>query len=224
MDDKWRSRRNRRGRQRVVMDRVLIPVSEIGRRDDDPAPRRPAGDAERKTCAAAVSDRTPSDVSRRPGPRHPGASPRRSRYPEPAACAVSPSAVVMGGPSPDVVPDPRPAVRRDGGPVAVEVRPPARSHCGIPDVSIRSLVTPRAVLIERAAVGGEVVGEIAARRRPKAGVAPRARPAIEGVEPRGIEGQRLTWRERITSQAALAGADNSRQSTVVSQQSSVNSR
>jgi hypothetical protein len=66
------------------------------------------------------------------------------------------------------------------------------------------------VLIERAAVSVEIVGEITARRRAEAGVAPRARPAIEGVEPRGIEGQRLTWRERITSQATLAGADGRR--------------
>jgi len=54
------------------------------------------------------------------------------------------------------------------------------------------------------------VRQVAARRRANAGVAPRARPAIEGIEPRGIEWQRLTWRERITSKAALAGADGCR--------------
>jgi hypothetical protein len=66
------------------------------------------------------------------------------------------------------------------------------------------------VLIEGAAIGVEIAREVAARRRAEARVAPRARPAIERVEPRRIEEQWLTRRERVTSQRALARADGRR--------------
>jgi hypothetical protein len=66
------------------------------------------------------------------------------------------------------------------------------------------------VLIECAAVCVEIARQVAARRRAEAGIAARARPAIEGIEPRRVEGQRLAWRERVARQRPLARADGSR--------------
>src|SRR6185436_8341361 len=151
------------------------------RHDGPRAPRIVAVvEPERQYCAVVPSQRAPADVARRIGPGHPRGRPRASGNPEPRACRESPPPIVVRRPGPRSGTDPRPAIRTERDPTTVVVRTPADRHRWIPDVSVRAVVLPCAVLIEGWRIGLHFAGQIL-RRHAEPLIAARLRPAIKRV-------------------------------------------
>src|SRR5437870_11897720 len=98
-------------------------------------------------------------------------------------------------PRPSIEPDPRPAVRRDRCPIAVVIRSPPRIHDRVPDVTVRLLVLPRSVLIQRGAIQSQIRGELLTGLRAAQSLIPLGKdPLIESVVPNGIERLRVARR------------------------------
>src|SRR5262249_48236389 len=73
----------------------------------------------------------------------------RSGPPSPAVGAVIPASPVIWSPTPRIRADPAPAVVIRVDPATCSIRGPARFHTRDPNVTIRSVVHPAAVRIER---------------------------------------------------------------------------
>src|SRR5579859_1512161 len=106
---------------------------------------------------------------------------RRARYPTPAAANIDPATIVEGRKAPRRIIHPRPAPRRDPGPVAVAIgRPVNNGNVREPDRAVFRHLAPAAVVVE-VFVADHVIGNVAARHRVLFAVIALATPAIEIV-------------------------------------------
>lgn len=105
----------------------------------------------------------PTVIIMTPVPMHPGGTPGMMGDPVPAEAQPPVPAAVMGGtPAPGFVGNPGPTAERIPGPAAVVVGAPIiYINIGNPDIAVRPLVNPTAVISEFVFVILEVRGEIA---------------------------------------------------------------
>src|SRR5262245_22804215 len=137
-------------------------------------------ETEAEDGAIVKAEWAPADISRCICPGNPGRRPGASGNPEPRAGREAPPPVVMRRPRPWADTDPRPAIRPHRDPTTVIVRTPADRDRWIPDVSVRGVVLPGAVLIEGRRVGLNLAGQIL-RGHSEPLIAARFRPAIKRV-------------------------------------------
>src|SRR5438477_2605710 len=128
--------------------------------DRPPVPRVPNANRQREQRPVVETERTPAHVSWGRSPGHPAGPPVATRNPEPPIAVITPSAVVVRRPRPEVDPDPGPPVRLNRRPVSVVIRLPSGGDDWIPHRTVASILLPGAVLIERSAVHPQFRGKV----------------------------------------------------------------
>jgi len=136
---------------------------------------------------AVPTKRRPADIPWGKAPTHPRRAPDIGGNPEPEIAIESPAAIVVRRPRPAVASMPRPAVPRVA-PRALVIGTPGNADRREPHVTVRSLVIPSSVLIEKGRIGPELVRQLRRRSRARHPVRTTARPLRKGIEAGGVEG------------------------------------
>ncbi len=99
---------------------------------------------------AVVTQRTPADIIRVPVPVDPGRAPDSGGNPVPAEIpSPVPPSVMADTPSPGIVRHPGPSDKRIPGPPSVMIRTPnMMDHIRNPNISVRPLVNPTAIICQ----------------------------------------------------------------------------
>jgi len=97
---------------------------------------------------SVITQRTPPDIMGAPAPVNPGWPPNSGRDPVPTEIpSPVPSSVMCDTPSPGIVRHPGPSDKRIPAPSSVVIRPPIMiDNIRNPDISVRPLVNPTAVI------------------------------------------------------------------------------
>jgi hypothetical protein len=116
---------------------------------------------------------------------------------------------VVRSPSPRLIRDPSPA-ERSVRPRTLRVRAPTDGHAGIPDRSVRRILSPAAVALERARVDGKLVRDTFDAARVTLELLPAITPGGEVVEESGVELERGLRSKTGLDETSLTGTDQNR--------------